>query len=132
MEWLHIPAAFMISILSGMGVGGGGLFVIYLSFMTDMPQLMAQGSNLLFFLFCAGAAILVHLQKRVILWKAVGILTLFGIVGVLLGTSLSAHMDESLLRKIFGILLVISGILSLKQSFVTPNKTTEVKENHHM
>lgn len=122
MEWIHIPAAFIISVLSGMGVGGGGLFVIYLAFMTDMPQLMAQGTNLLFFLFSAGAAILVHLQKRVILWRAVAILVLFGVAGVLLGTRLSAHMDEALLRKIFGTLLVISGILSLKQSFAPQKK----------
>ena len=122
MEWIHIPAAFIISVLSGMGVGGGGLFVIYLAFMTDMPQLMAQGANLLFFLFSAGAAILVHLQKRVILWRAVAILVLFGVAGVLLGTWLSAHLDEALLRKIFGTLLVISGILSLKQSFAPQKK----------
>ena len=53
MLWIHIPAAFLLSALSGMGVGGGGLFVIYLAFATDMPQLSAQGANLLFFLCSA-------------------------------------------------------------------------------
>ena len=123
MQWIHIPAAFLLSVLSGMGVGGGGLFVIYLAFTTDLPQLLAQGANLLFFLCSAGAAILVHLQKRTILWKAILFLTLSGIAGVLLGTRLASFLDESLLRKIFGVLLVSSGILSLKQSFGTCKDT---------
>ena len=39
-------AAFGIAVLSGMGVGGGGLFVLYLAFFTDLPQAVAQGNNL--------------------------------------------------------------------------------------
>ncbi len=115
MAWIQFFAALLISALSGMGVGGGGLFVIYLVFATDLPQLSAQGMNLLFFLCSAGAAMLVHLQKRRILWKTVLLLAVFGLAGVLIGTYLSAHLDEGLLRKIFGVLLVISGISSLKR-----------------
>ena len=106
--------SFIISALSGMGVGGGGLFVIYLSIFTDTPQLTAQGMNLLFFLFSAGASTLIHLRKRKIYFAVVGIMALTGIVGSLLGTFLSAYVRQELLRKIFGVMLVISGILSLK------------------
>ena len=115
MLWIHGFAAFLISVLSGMGVGGGGLLVIYLAFLTDLPQLTVQGINLLFFLFSAGAATLVHLQRRRILWGSVAILAGFGVLGVLLGTHLAASIDERLLRRIFGGLLVLSGILSLKR-----------------
>ena len=45
-----ILITFLLAALSGMGVGGGGLFVIYLSLFTNTPQLTAQGMNLLFFL----------------------------------------------------------------------------------
>ena len=117
MQWLHFLAALLLSALSGMGVGGGGLFLIYLALVTDMPQLSAQGANLLFFLCSAGAAVLIHLQRRKILWKAVLFLTLSGIVGVFFGTRLSLILDEAILRRIFGALLVSSGILSLKRSF---------------
>ena len=40
--WISSIAALIISALSGMGVGGGGLFVIYLALLTDTPQLAAQ------------------------------------------------------------------------------------------
>ena len=38
--------------LSGTGVGGGGLFIIYLSFAKDMAQGVMQGINLIFFAIC--------------------------------------------------------------------------------
>lgn len=109
-------ASLLISVLSGLGVGGGGLFVIYLALFTDTPQLAAQGINLLFFLFSAGAAVMVHLWHRQIFGKAVLFMALFGIIGALAGSVISGFIDESILRKIFGGMLTVSGILSIKNS----------------
>ena len=108
-------SAFLIATLSGMGVGGGGLFVIYLLLFTDTPQLIAQGMNLLFFLFSAGASVTVHFSQRRIYFFAVGIMAVSGILGSLLGAYTVKFINQDLLRKIFGIMLIISGILSLKQ-----------------
>ncbi len=112
---LNFVAALLISALSGMGVGGGGLFVIYLAWVSDTPQLAAQGMNLLFFLCSAGASMLIHLRQRRIFWYPVALLIAGGVIGVLLGTELSIHVDEGMLRKIFGGMLVVSGILALKR-----------------
>ena len=106
---------FAVAALSGLGVGGGGLFMIYLSLLTDTPQLVAQGMNLLFFLFSSGASITVHLRERRICYPAVGLMAAFGIVGALLGARLSAHLPAHLLRSIFGCMLIVSGILALRQ-----------------
>ena len=108
-------AAFLIAALSGMGVGGGGLFVIYLALATDLPQLTVQGMNLLFFLFSAGASMIVHLTSRKIHWYVVGLMALGGLGGAFLGTLLSAHINQMILRKIFGGMLVVSGILTLQK-----------------
>ena len=72
---IDFAAAFIVAVLSGMGVGSGGLFVIWLTMTTDFPQLTSQGLNLLFFLFASGASMLVHLTKRTILWGVVAVLT---------------------------------------------------------
>ncbi len=112
---ISMLSAFLIAALSGMGVGGGGLFVIYLSLFTDTPQLLAQGMNLLFFLFSAGASVTVHIQKRHIYFTAVGIMAGAGILGSLLGAYTAGLVNQGLLRKIFGVMLIISGILSLKK-----------------
>ena len=50
MDWITVSAAFLIAILSGMGVGSAGLLVVYLTMVLGAPQLTAQGINLLFFL----------------------------------------------------------------------------------
>ncbi len=127
---LKILVSFLISVLSGLGVGGGGLFVIYLSVFTDTPQLAAQGMNLLFFLFSSGSSVIIHLQKRKIFPLTVALLALTGILGSLLGTSLAAHMNESFLRKAFGIMLVISGIFSLKAAQKSVPKSNSSGAEH--
>ncbi len=113
MKIISVIVAFIISILSGLGVGGGGLFVIYLALFTETPQLTVQGINLAFFLFSASAALIIHLQKRKIFLLAVGVMSLFGVAGALAGAFLSANVEEALLKKAFGIMLILSGSISL-------------------
>jgi len=110
---LTLAVAFAIAALSGMGVGGGGLFVIYLSLFSDLPQLSIQGINLLFFLFASGASLLIHLWKRRIALWAVAILALSGLVGAVGGTALASAAEGDLLRKLFGGMLVLSGLYSI-------------------
>lgn len=112
MKAISIIVSFTISVLSGLGVGGGGLFVIYLALFTSTPQLTVQGINLAFFLFSASASLIIHLQKRRIFFLSVCVMSLFGVLGALAGSFLSAHIEEALLRKAFGIMLVLSGSLS--------------------
>ena len=119
---ISLPS-FIISILSGMGVGGGGLFVIYLALFTNTPQLEIQGINLVFFLFSASASLLIHLRKRKIFVTAVLVASLFGIIGALIGSIVSNKIDQALLRKIFGAMLCLSGAFSLAKSF-KKQKTT--------
>jgi uncharacterized membrane protein YfcA len=114
--WFNIIAAFVIALLSGLGVGGGGLFTVYLALVADMPQLAAQGLNLLFFLFSSGASVTVQLFRRRIRYSAVGIMIVSGIAGVLLGTLLSGFIGGEWLRRLFGIMLMSGGILSLRAS----------------
>ena len=51
-------ASFVIALLTGLGVGGGGLFVVFLNMFTDIPQIKVQGINLLFFIFSASSAVM--------------------------------------------------------------------------
>ena len=106
---------FFLSTLSGMGVGGGGLFVIFLALFTDLPQLTIQGMNLLIFLFSCGGSLIIHLKKRTLWGMAILIIALCGIPGSLFGTWIAGWLPQKLLRKIFGVMLIITGIMSLKK-----------------
>ena len=113
MIYVDIIAALIVGTLSGMGVGSGGLFMIYLSVFKDIPQLPAQGANLLFFLFSSGTSLFYNLRKRNILWNAVLFMSILGILGSLIGSFIAGVISAQLLRKLFGIMLILSGSVTL-------------------
>ncbi|MBR5515632.1 MAG: sulfite exporter TauE/SafE family protein [Clostridia bacterium] len=110
---VNMIAATLIGILAGLGVGGGGLLVIYLTLVTGMEQLNAQGINLCFFLFCSTAAMFIHFKKRRINIKQTLSLSIVGIAGSVIGSYISHNTNPYLLKKLFGALLIISGITVL-------------------
>ena len=113
MAIINIVASFAIAILSGMGIGSGGLLVIYLTLISNMPQLAAQGINLMFFLFSTGAAMTVHLRRRKIYFSAVLLMSATGILGSLLGSFTAGILPTSIVRKLFGAMLIISGAFAI-------------------
>lgn len=110
---LEFIVGFLVALLSGLGIGGGGLLVIYLVLVESLDQLTAQSINLTFFLFSSTAAMLVHLTKRRLNFKLICFLAVFGCVGAILGSKLAADIDPTIIKKAFGILLLASGIFSL-------------------
>jgi uncharacterized membrane protein YfcA len=108
-----IIACFFIALLSGMGVGSAGLLVAWLTATTSISQLAAQGLNLYFFLFSAGASLIVHIQKRKIFWNIALLMICIGSVGTLAGSLLSAQLSADILRRAFGGMLVFCGLSSL-------------------
>lgn len=103
----------LISALMGMGVGGGGLLIIYLTLFLATPQLVAQGTNLLLFITSGIGSLFFHFKKRkIVIWQiALGIL--FGALGSLLSTLCLSQIDPKYARICLGALLIISGVMSL-------------------
>ena len=115
-----IIASFLIAALMGMGVGGGGLFVIFLTLCLDYPQPLAQGTNLLFFVITGGCALIYHLRKRKIYpWQVILSLVL-ATLGSLLFSRLANNIDPKYPRICLGILLISSGIYSIYNSLIKP------------
>ncbi len=115
MSGLDIPASLIIAVLSGMGVGSGGLLVLYLSAVRDIPQLAAQGLNLLFFIFASGASLFVHLTRRRTSLFPVLMLALGGLGGSLLGTRLAVGLPEEWVARCFGVFLLMAGLMTLSK-----------------
>ena len=111
--WITGIAAFGTAILSGLGLGSAGLFVLYLTLIAGLAQAEAQSINLLFFLFSAGASFLFHLRHRVVPVPFVAFLVCCAIPGSLAGTWLLGVLDISLIRKLFGGMLVVTARPSL-------------------
>ncbi len=106
-------AGFGVALLSGLGIGGGGLLVIWLVIFCGVEQIEAQGINLLWFIFSSSAAMIVHLIKRKLNFNLIGWLTFFGSVGAIIGSIMAKGIDPLIVRKFFGVFLTASGIWTL-------------------
>ena len=111
--WWSVIIAFFVAILSGLGVGSAGLLVVFLTAVEQLPQLTAQGLNLLFFIFSSGTALVVHMLRIPLLFSCILLLLPGGILGTFLGTATAHLVSQSLLRRLFGISLIVSGALGL-------------------
>lgn len=102
-----------LSALMGMGVGGGGLLIIYLTLFLKAPQYLAQGTNLLLFIIAGIGSLILHFKNRkIVLWQALtGIL--FGSLGSLLSSLYLSNLDPGYARIFLGALLIISGSATL-------------------
>ena len=98
-------------VLSGFGIGGGSLLMVYLTAWVSMAQTAAQGINLLYFLPTSLGALIFHIRDKKIAWRAVIPAALCGAAAAALGASLAVGLEMGLLRKLFGGFLVIVGIL---------------------
>ena len=107
-----IIASFLIALLTGMGVGSGGLFVVYLTLLQGIEQLAAQGLNLYFFIFSTAAASIIHFRSKNFRFSRIILICLIGSVGCALGAPLAKTIDTALLRKLFAFLLIALGIIS--------------------
>ena len=111
------PIIFLSSLIAGfvssLGLGGGGILVLYLSLFLGMSQTQAGGINLIFFLPIAMVSILIHLKNKRIDYKLALKCAPFGIIGAILGSVLAHHMDPSLIAKAFAIFIFILGVREL-------------------
>ena len=103
---LEILIGLISGIVSGTGMGGGTILIIGLTFFLGMEQHIAQATNLIFFIPTSIIAIIVNLKSKNIDLKLAIIISIFGIIGAVIGANISLYMDVNLLRKYFGIFLI--------------------------
>lgn len=114
MSWIWSALAGTASgILGAMGMGGGGILIIYLTLFAGVEQGTAQGINLLFFIPSAIIALIIYWKKHLIDWKTAFLCSSLGVIGALAGAWLSTVIDGGILGKLFGVLLLIMGIKQL-------------------
>ena len=114
MGWLlPLLAGTATGILSGFGIGGGTLLLIYMTTFAGVPQNLAQGVNLLYFLPAAATALPAHIKNWYIDGKTVWPAALAGLAGTALAAWLATGLDVELLRRCFGGFLLVVGLREL-------------------
>ena len=107
-------------VVSGTGMGGGTILIFLLSFILGIEQHIAQATNLIFFIPTSIVAIIVNLKNKNIDTKQAIIISIFGVLGAIIGANIAIYMDVKILKKGFGIFLI----------FVTINEIYSIIKLH--
>lgn len=110
---IPIIAGFLSGLIGSMGFGGGGVLIIYLVIFMNVPQLKAQGINLIFFVPCAILATVIYTIKKQIDYKKILPVIIGGIIGAIISSFLLKSINTDYLSKVFAIFLIIMGISSI-------------------
>ncbi|MDR1735789.1 MAG: sulfite exporter TauE/SafE family protein [Oscillospiraceae bacterium] len=112
-DFFDALAGILTGVLSGFGLGGGTLLMIYMTWPGGLSQHAAQGINLLYFIPCASGALVSHIRTKQVDFKAAIPAMLGGLPTAALSAWVALSLDGGLLRKIFGAALVALGLLEI-------------------
>ncbi len=105
--------ATVLGLLSGLGTGGGSLLILYLTLVVGVAQPEARAVNLLFFIPSALIACLFRWKQGQLKIQNVLPGILAGCISAAVFSCWSGTWDVQLLRKLFGVLLLFTGIREL-------------------
>ena len=98
------------SILSAWGVGGGTLLLRVMTLFLAVDQRTAQGINLLFFLPTAASALVCHARGGYLDKPTLKSAVPLAVAAALAGAWIATNLDVAVLRKPFGVYLLLSGV----------------------
>ena len=108
---------FIIGILSGivsaLGMGGGTILILLLGIFTNLEQHLVQWTNLIVFIPVSVIAILINIKNKKIDYKISFQIIIFGMIGAFIGSMLAFEFNNRILKKFFGIFLLIIGFLEI-------------------
>ncbi len=111
--WVCVLVGTALGGLSGLGVGGGSLLILWLTLVLETEQSVARGINLLFFLPAALVACCFRWRQGAIRFQMLMPALIAGPLAAGIFSWLGRNLDTSLMKKGFGILLLVTGFREL-------------------
>lgn len=118
---IALGVSIILGILSGLGVGGGNLLMLWLTFVCGFDFQTAKHVNLLFFLPAAIIACL--FQRKTISQNLCYILaaSFAGCIAAGFFSYISQTWDIHYIKKVYGIILIYAAFLEFKTSLQKTN-----------
>lgn len=110
MKLFNILAGLAAGAAGSMGLGGGGVLMLYLTLILGLEQNSARNINLLFFIPCAVVSLFFHYKNKLIDIKPLLPVILGGFLGVAAGVLISGFLPSGLMRKAFAVFLFYTGV----------------------
>lgn len=114
---VSIAVGAVLGFLSGLGIGGGSVLMLWLTLIAELPPEQARCINLLFFIPCALICTLFRFRQGSLPLKKLLLPTLLGCAAAAGASFLRLRLDTALLKKLFGALLLFTG---LREVFYRP------------
>ena len=126
-----MPILFGIiaGIVTGLGMGGGTVLILLLSLFMNLEQHIAQATNLVFFIPTALAAIIINIKQKNVDKKVALKVSIFGIMGAVVGAIVSEQMSSENLKKYFATFILI---IALHEIYVQYREYNRSKKRHNM
>ncbi len=110
---MAIIAGVILGYLAGLGVGGGSLLILWLTLVLGMDSGTASTINLMFFITAAGAVSLLRWKNGTLHFKKILPAIIAGSIFAALISLMARRIDNSLIEKLFGGLLIVIGLREL-------------------
>ena len=108
--FFDVLAGAVCGVLSGFGIGGGSLLLLYMAQIAGIDQMRSQGINLIYFIPSSAAALISHIKNKLVSFKTLVWTVPPAIIMSILGSLAATSIPSVLLRKFFGIFLTITGV----------------------
>ena len=102
-----ILIGIIAGIVTALGAGGGTVLIIGLNLLLGIEQKVAQSINLIFFIPTAITSIILNSKNKNIKWKVAIYIIIASIIGAIIGALIAKKIKVDLLKKLFGIFLVL-------------------------
>ena len=107
---ISLLVGMVLGFLSGLGVGGGSLLMLWLTLVLDEDPSAARNVNLLFFIPCALVACFFRWKRGSLPVRKVLPAIAGGCTSAFLVSLFSQNIELSIIKKLFGVLLIFTGL----------------------
>ena len=107
---INLLIATILGFLTGLGIGGGSILILWLTFVLKMDSLAARGIVLLFFIPAAVISSVFRWKQGALNIRSALPVMISGCIAAIIFSFLSTAIESHVLDRLFGIILIAAGI----------------------
>ena len=107
---INLLIATILGFLTGLGIGGGSLLILWLTFVLKMDSFTARGIVLLFFIPAAVISSVFRWKQGALKIRSALPVMISGCIAAIIFSFLSTAIEPHVLDRLWGIILIAAGI----------------------
>jgi uncharacterized membrane protein YfcA len=125
-----VAFGIIAGVVGGMGMGGGTMLIPLLTFFSGLSQKSAQAINLVSFIPMSVIALIIHVKNKRVDFKNVLYIIIPSVATSIIGGFLITSITNDVLKRCFGIFLILLAIFNIFMVFIDKNTEKKLKSNN--